>query len=124
MTASKDPLFEVRAGRVAPVYLVTGGDPAPVEELLTALRAQVVPGAAADLCYDLMRGDEVGGEVVVGAARTHPMLGSRRLVIVRGHEMLEKKGATALASYLAKPTPTTVLCIVTTKVDSRVKLWL
>jgi DNA polymerase-3 subunit delta len=121
--AASDPVADVRAGKLAAVYLVTGADALYAEELLAALRDAVVPGVARDLSYDLMRGDEVAGDAVVAAARTHPMLGARRLVVVRGHEMLEKKGAAALIAYFQSPCPTTVLCIATGKVDGRQKLW-
>jgi DNA polymerase-3 subunit delta len=124
MSGPTDLTADIRAGKLSPIYLVTGGDPAPIEELLAALRDQVVPGAARDLSYDLLRGDEVGGEVVVAAARTHPMLGRQRLVVVRGHEMLEKKGSASLIAYLAKPSPSAVLVLVaSSKLDGRQKLW-
>jgi DNA polymerase-3 subunit delta len=106
---------EAKAGNLRPVYLVVGEESYLESEVLAALKAAALVGR------------------VLAAARTLPMLGKRRLVVVRGLERWEpregaesKDGGKAaldrLGEYAKDPVPTTTLVLVGSGLDKRRRL--
>ncbi|HEY3235697.1 MAG TPA: DNA polymerase III subunit delta [Polyangiaceae bacterium] len=123
-------LREARERKLRPVYLIVGEDRYRQTMVVRALREAALEGGNAALNEEQLDAADVGVEAVLSAARTVPMLGPRRLIVVRSLERWEPR-ATAknasealdrLAEYAKAPSPTTTLLLVAPKLDKRRRL--
>jgi DNA polymerase-3 subunit delta len=130
--------------RLAPVYLFVGEDLKLVDRMVDAIESTVDPADRPFAVERVYAGESGGTPLEISAsARSMPMLGDRRIVIVLRAERLlkpkrgSKAGATAsdderadpdggdeqpvdaapLEEYLAAPVPTATLVFVATAVD-------
>jgi DNA polymerase-3 subunit delta len=126
---------EADSGRLRPVYLVLGEELFFRQRVLAAMRKAVVGEGGASLNEDQFVAGEVDVKGVLGAARTLPMFGSRRLVTVRSLERWDKpeaedreskgvvqKPLDQLAEYAAAAPDTTTLLLFADKLDNRRRL--
>jgi len=108
---------DLAAGRVAPVYLLYGEASFLKEEAVAALREAVLGsgGLAPESAWNLtlVEGPSAALAEILDSARTLPMLGSRRLVLVKNAEKLREGDPQALRSYLQDPSPSSCLVFVT-----------
>ncbi|MFQ5692488.1 MAG: DNA polymerase III subunit delta [Nitrospinota bacterium] len=100
--AFQEALRDVRAGRIAPLYLLHGEEDLLQDELLAEIEARLVDPSTADFNSQRLDAEQDPPEDVRNAAETLPFLGERRLVVVRRAESLEGKVA-ALGSCLEDP---------------------
>jgi DNA polymerase-3 subunit delta len=114
---------QILAGELRPVYLLAGTDPLLYQRVVAALVSQVVDPATRAFNHDVFEGKGANAQAILGAARTLPMMAKRRLVVVRDVEGLGADGMAALAAYLDKPVPETVLVLWAQKTDGRIKLF-
>ncbi len=129
-----EALREIESGKARPVYVVLGEERIFADRIVTAARKHVVDAATAGFNVDVFEAGEGSISRVIDSANTMPMMARCRLVILRGIERLEKGGddddrgksksspSDALAEYASKPSPTTCMILVGTKVDGRRKL--
>lgn len=119
---------EANAGKLRPVYLVTGEEPYLEGLVLAALKRAALAGAVPGLNDDYLHAGEVDVDRVLSAARTLPMMGQRRLVMVRGLERWEPKEGKEtkgkepfdrLLEYAKAPVPSTVLVLTGNALDKR-----
>lgn len=133
---------KAKAGELLPVYLVLGEEAFLAQEVVATIRESALTGASAAFNEEKLIAGEADVDRVLGAARMMPMMAKRRLVIVQSVERWESrassddatkdsssgssgKGASPLdrlAEYASKPSPTTTLVLVATKLDARRKL--
>ncbi len=121
---------QLRSKGPLPLYIVTGDDSFLRDQVVAAIRAASLGDAVADFNEDKFTAGEVDVERVVSAARTVPMMSSRRFVLVRGVERWdvgdsEKKSVgplDALAAYAASPIASTCVVLCASKLDGRRKL--
>ncbi len=115
-----------------PVYLIVGDDDAEMTRLTNELSSVVEDELRAFNLERLYAGEKAGSpQAIVQAARTLPMMGDRRVVIVLRDERILKpksareeggegddKGPTdALEAYVKSPEPMTTLVLVAADVD-------
>src|SRR5687767_8572557 len=112
----------IAQGKIDPVYLLGGGEPLLVTRVVQALVEAVVPPAVRAFNYDSLEAKAAGPAGILNAARTLPMMGKQRLVVVRDIDTLGAALA-ELVPYLEKPAPETVLVLLAAKVDGRIKLF-
>lgn len=117
-----DLLGSIRGGKVAANYLLHSEHPILVDRVLAALRDAVVPPAMRGFNYDVIEGKPTAARIIA-AAQTLPMMAPRRLVYVRDVAALPADQAPELLAYMAAPNPSTVLVMVTSKLDKRLKLY-
>ncbi len=116
-------------GLVPAVVLFVGDEARLVDRGLARLRDAVVPAAQRDFNEDRLRADDLDAPRLEDSLRTLPVLGGRRLVIVRDAHRLEDRGAkveamqAVLLAYVEAPADATVLALTAEKVDRRLKLW-
>jgi DNA polymerase III subunit delta len=115
-------LAEIRAGRLAPIYVFHSEHPVLIERVVTAIRDVAVPPAARGFNYDVVEGKPSGARIVA-LAQTLPMMAQRRMVYVRDLAGMPADEAEPLLAYLGKPNPSTVIVAVASKVDKRIKLY-
>jgi DNA polymerase-3 subunit delta len=123
-----------RQGDLEPVYLVLGDEARLRSDVVSAVREATLRGSVPGLNEDQLTAGEDAVEKALGAARTLPMMGPRRFVLVRSIERWEtaassKKTSASdkapleqLSRYVASPMPTTTLVLVASKLDGRRKL--
>lgn len=110
-------------GRVPGVVLLVGEEGRLVDRGLARLREAVVPEAQRAFNEERLRGDEVDAARLVDSLRTFPLLGGRRLVVVREADRLAPGALDALAAYAEAPLDSTVLALAAEKIDRRLKIW-
>jgi DNA polymerase III subunit delta len=132
---------EAQTGRLRPVYLIAGEERFFRQQVLRAMRDAVVGPGGASLNEDQFVAGEVDARTVLAAARTLPMFGPRRLVVVRdlerwegkgdedegGEDKAETKGVVhkpldQLAEYASAPSDRTTLLLLADKLDNRRRL--
>jgi DNA polymerase-3 subunit delta len=130
---------EARSGRLRPVYLIAGEERHYRQQVVAAMRRAVVGSDGASLNEDQFEAGEADARAIVSAARTLPMFGPRRLVLVRGldrwdakNDASQAKGSESkgvvhkpleqLADYAAAPSDTTTLLLIADKLDNRRRL--
>jgi len=133
-----EALAEAKRGTLRPVYLLLGEEQYFKDRVLSRLREAAVAGGVPGLNEDLWTAGEVAVDAVLAAARTLPMLAKNRLVVVRSLERWEPRGdkkdveakdekrssdaLDRLAEYARAPSPSTILLLVASKLDSRRRL--
>jgi len=122
----RDALAQAKAGRLLPVYVVTGDEQLLRDEVVAALRAATLAGGVAEFNEDKFNAGEADVDAVVSAARTVPMMAPRRFVLVRGAEQWEAGDSASspfdrLAAYARSPVESTCMVVVAAKLDGRRK---
>jgi DNA polymerase-3 subunit delta len=127
-------IAQAKKGALLPVYLVTGAEQWLRDQVVAELRAAALGGGVAAFNEDKFTAGEADVDKVISAARTVPMMASRRFVLVRSAERWDASGAgddddgkrespiDRLMRYVTEPVDSTCLVIVATKVDGRRKL--
>jgi DNA polymerase III subunit delta len=96
------------APELKPVYLLTGSDRPKISRALERLRARFDPGA-----IEVLAAVEATGDDAVAACNAMGLFGSEgRLVVVEGVGRWKADDAAAVSSYLADPSPGSVLALV------------
>jgi DNA polymerase-3 subunit delta len=129
---------KIAAGRLDPVYVLYGDEPAAIRSIVQALRKVVVPPddatAQAMAAFNHERfdgGDLTSVSPVLSACQQVPMMSKWRLVELANPDDLGKgpeaestaaAAIEALAGYIKAPSPTTVLVISGPGLDGRSKL--
>lgn len=108
-------------GKYGPVQLLVGSERLFIDRAVTALRRACV-GEGDPWNEEVFQAKTAGATRIVDAARTLPMLGGNRFVLVRGLHELADKEHERLAEYFANPVDTCCLVLTADKLDGRSKL--
>ena len=117
-------------GEIPPLLLVVGEEEHSRERVVETLRNAVVASGMAGLNEDVFVASETSVETVITAARTLPMFGKKRFVLVKHLERWETANKSEhdpfdrLLDYSKSPTTSTHLVLVASKLDGRKKLLL
>ncbi|MEW6516112.1 MAG: DNA polymerase III subunit delta [candidate division FCPU426 bacterium] len=96
-----------------PAYLFTGAEAFLKEEGATALVDRALAGGDRSLNLETVyAGSDVSGREVLERALTLPFLAEHRVLVVRQAEKWHAADVKALEEYLARPSPATVLILV------------
>ena len=139
-----DPVQEleraIAGGKLQPIYVLYGDEPAAIRAVLQALRRRLIPPddataqAMAAFNHERFDGADLrGAGPVLAACQQVPMLAARRLVELANPEDIAKTAAgeeggspaaaiDALIQYVQAPSPTTTLVIHGSGIDGRSKL--
>lgn len=101
------------------VYLIVGEEEWLAEAALRKLLDDLLPLEERDLNLDVLDADETPVQEIVTRCETLPFFGSRRAVVVRRAEDLHAADQDALAAYLERGAPPSLLIIVAEKLDRR-----
>lgn len=100
------------------VSLIVGGERLFMDRAVAALRKASV-GSGDAWNEDVFQGKTTSAGRILDAARTLPMLGGTRFVLVRAADELADKELDALVGYLNAPIDTTCLVLTAEKLDGR-----
>lgn len=111
---------DLKAGTLAPLYVLTGDDLQARREAADRLRALVDPELAA-LNLHLIHEGKVSARELVDLARTLPMMGGRRVILLTDPRVLggDEGERELIGQYLRDPSPDTVIVLDTKKMDRR-----
>ena len=110
-------------GKLEPVYIITGEQDLLRELAVATIRRHVLGDEETPFNLDRFDGEATDGSHVAMSANLLPMLGGRRLVIVKRAEKLLEKSE-ELRAYLDDPSPQTILLLELSKSpDKRRKAW-
>jgi DNA polymerase III subunit delta len=109
----------IRERAFAPVYYVHGDDDYLKEDAVRQLIAAVVDPATRDFNLEILRGGEIDAGTLGSLLDTPPMMAEWRMVVVRDVGALKKDTRGAIDRYLVRPSPDTVLVLVTLGVGSK-----
>ena len=117
-----DLIAAVAAGKLAPIYVVASDHPILIDRALAAVRDAAVPPAMRAWNYDVLEGKSTATRIV-NACQTLPMMGAKRMVLVRDLALVSADELAGLIPYLSAPSPSTVLFAITSKLDKRLKFY-
>jgi DNA polymerase-3 subunit delta len=83
-------LADIKRGTFQPVYVLVGADSAAADELLRALKEALVQPGMEAFDYESVRADEQDVQVLLQHIRQPAVASKRRLVVVRGIDVLAK----------------------------------
>jgi DNA polymerase-3 subunit delta len=118
---SEDLLSSLSRGEVSPVYLLYGEEDLLVEEALDAILPAALAGGDRTFNLDVLSGTETDGREIVARASSFPMVGPRRVVIVREADRLSARDLELLSPYVEEPSPSCCLVLIAVKPDMRKK---
>jgi len=95
----------------APIYLLSGDDPALLSEGLTTLVTELVGDGDRSLLVDELIGDDYTVEQVVGGAHTIPFLTDRRIVVARSFDRFNARDLDPLVNYLGSPLESSTIVV-------------
>lgn len=129
----------IAGGKLQPVYVLYGEEPAAIKAVVTALRRALIPPddamaqSMAAFNHERFDGADLkSATAVVSSCQQVPMMAKKRLVELANPEDIGKAGGEdagspaaaidALANYIKSPSPSTVLAISSMGIDGRSKL--
>ncbi len=118
---------DVDQADLQPVYFLGGQEPFLARRAYDLLYAAGVAGGPRGFNEQTFVGDKAKGGAVASACNTLPMMGKRRVVVIRQVERMAKAEQDELGAYCANPSPTTMLLLVQSddpgklKIDGRTK---
>ena len=115
--------MKIDAAKLDPVYVLISGEPLLLDRTLSALRDATVTPALRAFNEDVIEGRGATATRVLSAARTLPMMGPKRLVLVREIGAMTAAELGGLIEYLEAPSPSTVLVATAAKADKRLKFF-
>lgn len=118
-------IANVRGGKFAPVYLLTGEENYYIDRLSDFFEKEIVAEEYRDFDQTVLYGGETHMSEVVGCAKRFPMMSPVQLVLVKEAQGIDIREWDLLASYLESPMPQTilVLCYRHKKLDKRTKAY-
>lgn len=109
--------------KLASVYILVSQEALLLDRAQEAIRDAAVPPDLRGFNVDHFNGKGGSADQITNVAQTLPMMAKRRLVVVRGLEVLPAAELSKLSAYLDEPNPSTVLMGVCAKVDKRLKFF-
>ena len=119
---------DVDSASLKPIYYLGGQEPFLARRAYDLLYAAAIGGGPRGFNEQTFIADKAKAAAIAGACNTLPMMGPRRVVVVRQIERLAKAEQDLLGAYCGNPSPTTVLLLVQSddpgklKLDGRTKL--
>lgn len=107
-------MSDIRAGRFAPVYILSGEETYYIDRISRALQSSVVSEEDADFNKDIFYGADSDVGAVITAARQFPVFSEKRLVMLNEAQAMPraKTALDAMKSYMEQPLASTVLVVV------------
>lgn len=119
-TTFEAAIAALKEGAFAPLYLFYGEEDFLVDELVSQLIERASDSATRSFNLDVLSGSEHDARAVLAVASAYPMMGERRVVIVKEYEKIANKEP--LLPLIERPVATTCLAFVGAKPDFRQKV--
>jgi DNA polymerase-3 subunit delta len=113
----------VEKGETHPFYLFYGDEIYLTEDALKKIKSKVFEDSLADFNLDNFYGGELDVDDLGGALETLPMMGQKRLVILKDAHLLKTAELEKIAEFVSVPIETTIFVAVFESVDQRKKIF-
>lgn len=119
---SKLIIKEIKQKNFEKIYFLHGEEPYFIDEIVEAIVENAMDDSERDFNQTIVYGKECDASLLIADAKSYPMMGERRLVVVK--EAQEFKDIDSLEAYFNNPIDTTifVICYKHKKFDTRKKL--
>ncbi len=107
----------IKQGVIESCYLFAGPEQFSADEAVALLRDETIPVDQRSFNFDVMYGYDVGAHEVVALASSYPMMGEKRMVVVKEFDKLNNPDV--LTSYIKNPLESTVLVLISESPDLR-----
>jgi DNA polymerase-3 subunit delta len=114
-------IADAAKGKVPPIVLVIGDERLLVTRAVDAVRAATVGPGPRGFNEDHFDATNTTGATVVDAAKSLPMMGKMRLVLVRNADAWKADAWDDLLRYVEHPSPTSALLIIGEKLNGNLK---
>lgn len=114
-------LRDIDAGKLEKAYLFWGSENFLIEEALKRIISSAIEPEAADFNLDIFFGNEVDGARILETATAYPFMGERRVVVVKDLHRMKPTEIETINRYLAKPSVSTCLVLIATKLNFKLK---
>ena len=104
-----------------PFYLFVSDESLLVQRELKRCKNEIVAENLRAFNLDVLDGKGLEAQKVVSIARTLPMMGPKRLIVIENLEKMKSKELLTLLGYLKTANPETVICATSQKIDKRIK---
>lgn len=101
---------DIRAGKLANVYLLHGEEGYFIDELLKDF-SEILPEADREFNTYTLYAPQVEPQQIIDACRSFPMMSDRQVVILKEAQAVAARDLNKLTSYLENPSPTTLFVI-------------
>ncbi len=115
---------QIAKGVISPLYFLHGPEDLEKDETVKALIDATLDPAARAFNLDILVGSELDVSDAVNRASAFPMMGSRRVVVVKRIEDVPEASAQAFLPLIENPNDGTVLIFTANKVDGRRKFFI
>jgi len=112
---------ELKSKQLAPVYLFWGEEDYLIEEAIKKIIEIGIDSESADFNLDILYGNEIDGKKVLQTATSYPLMGERRVVIVKDLHRMKPGCIEIVRHYVQKPSPTTCLVLTAPKLNFKLK---
>ena len=125
-TKPKGPTFEdlessFRMKKFEPLYLFFGEESLLIDEIVELLVENALEKSTRSFNLDVVYGSDVSGKDIAVMASSFPMMGERRVILVREFDKTLNKEN--LLTYFERPSSSTVLALISSKPDFRNKVF-
>ncbi len=115
---SIDDLYSaVRQKTIAPCYLFAGPEQFTADEAVTLLCNAAIPVEQRSFNFDILYAYEIDVNEIIALASSYPMMGEKRMVVVKEFEKLNKSDI--LTEYIKNPLESTILILISESPDFR-----
>lgn len=113
----------IEKGETHPFYLFYGDENFLSEDALKKIKSKVFEDSLADFNLDNFYGGELDVDDLGAALETLPMMGAKRLVILKDAHLLKTVDLEKVAEFVSIPIDTTIFVAVFDSVDQRKKIF-
>lgn len=106
-----------------PIIILLSQDSFLLQQELNHLKSKTLEKGTEDFNLDKFIAKEAKPETILNICTTLPMMAQTRMVLVEDIEAIKKEHLPIWEDYFQKPSETTCLILIGTKVDKRLKVW-
>jgi DNA polymerase III subunit delta len=120
----QDFIKNILSEKISPVYFFYGDENYLIDEGVGKIEKKYVTKNSASFNRDVFYGEESDASQIVITALSVPMLAPKRVVIVKNFQRLSQQGKERILKYSQRPSPQTVLVLISKTVDFRKKVYI
>ncbi len=102
----------LKRGSFDSAYYICGEDDFQKEDAMRQLIAAALDPSVRDFNLDVLRAQEIDPKTFDGIVSSMPMMGERRVVVIRDASALRKEARNAIERFLKKPSPDVIVLLV------------
>jgi len=115
---------EIKNGKIAPFYLLSGSEPYFIDDISNYLIDRLINESAKDFDFSILYGRDTTVNEIIEIAKRYPMIADHHVILIREAQYLEKK-YDELSKYLLNPQMQSIVifCYKNKSFDKRSKLY-